>query len=222
MRPTPPRSGGAGSNSCGTTLAARRPPRPWPHPGARRPAAAEEKPDGGDYRAPTSFPLWSGNLGNRASGDGGVPPRDSGREPNRLLLAPEKGAPPAPPPRPPPFRGTRELRPSRPALCGEQGWKKPRLAARVADCGGGGVCFLSGSRSPPPSQPAEGYPRVTKFANKGSCPKAVITPTRPYLEGSAALPGTLPKALLPSKPLPAERCWRSSGFGRTTRRRRGH
>lgn len=30
----------------------------------------EEKPDGGDYRAPRSFPLRSGNLGNGAAGDG--------------------------------------------------------------------------------------------------------------------------------------------------------
>lgn len=40
----------------------------------------EKKPDGGDYRALRSFPLWSGNLGNGAAGDwgGAVPPRDSG------------------------------------------------------------------------------------------------------------------------------------------------
>lgn len=55
-------------NNAGRTGDASTPDAPRVPPSS---GVGEEKPDGDDYRAPRSFPLWSGNVENGAAGDGG-------------------------------------------------------------------------------------------------------------------------------------------------------
>lgn len=124
----PSTSGGAWSSSYRVT-AARGPPRPWTHPGSRRPAM-ERKPGGGDDRTPKfPSPLW--NRGGWVRQEMGGSDRGSRGDSPPTCFSPAGGdrAPPAP--QPP--EGRREAVTVRLALCWEPGLEMTRWAAWTDD-----------------------------------------------------------------------------------------
>lgn len=90
-------------NNAGCTGDASTPDAPRVPPSS---GVGEEKPDGDNYRAPKSFPFWSGNVGNGAAGDGGRGPSEGLRVRAQTLASrPREGGTSRSSPAPSAFRG---------------------------------------------------------------------------------------------------------------------